>query len=194
MGTTEEVSKRIREELEKAHKLLGRQGDAAEVSRVLRRFALVLVAGWLACDAGVLPFSRADITEGVRVVRRRWLEVHGRGPMDRAVEQLRAFILRNENRFRDRRDPNQVVRDLVGYRDRPQELFLLTPDGAKEALEGHSTRDVMRHLAKEGLLVSTEKGRLMSGHRISGIDRVVRLYAIYASLVGEEGGEQGYFA
>jgi uncharacterized protein (DUF927 family) len=185
-GTTAELCKRVQQELAGAHGLLVPAGAAAEVSRVVRRFALVLVAGQLACAAGVLPFSPADIEQGVRQVQRRWLDVHGRGPMERAVEQLRAFLLRNEARFRDRAEMAQVVRDLAGYTDRARELFLLTPEGAREALDGYAVQDVMRHLQDRGWLFTNEPDRLLSGHRVRGIERLVRLYAVRASLLGEE--------
>jgi hypothetical protein len=114
--------------------------------------------------------------------------------MDRAVEQLRAFLLRNEARFRDRDEAHQVARDLAGYRDRGRKLFLLTPEGAKEALDGYSVRDVMRHLQDRGWLEVNERDRPLSGQRVRGMDRVVRLYAVRADLLGEDGGggESGY--
>jgi uncharacterized protein (DUF927 family) len=190
LGTTAELCELVQQDMEVAHRRLLPQGAAEEVSRVVRRFALVRVAGQLACDAGVLPFQRADIVRAVRLVLRRWLAVHGRGPMERAVEQLRAFILRHEARFRDRDDATKDVRDLAGYKDRQQGLYLLTQEGAKEALEGHSVQDVMRHLLKQGLLHVNEPDRLLSGHRIHGFDRVVRLYAIRAALLGQEATEE----
>jgi hypothetical protein len=106
--------------------------------------------------------------------------------MERAVEQLRAFLLRNEARFRDRDNEGQVVRDLAGYRDSTHELFLLTPEGAREALDGFSVQDVMRYLLEQKLLHVNERDRLLSGHRVRGIERVVRLYAVRASLLGDE--------
>jgi hypothetical protein len=185
-GTTLELCQRVQQELEAAHALLVPKGAPAEVSRVVRRFALVLAAGWLACDAGVLPFARDEIERAVCLVLNRWLAVHGKGPMERALEQLRSFLLRNEARFRDTDDEHAVVRDLVGYRDKDRELFLLTTDGAQEALDGNSVPDVMRHLLKCRLLEVNEKDRLLSGHRIKGLNRVVRLYAVKASLLGEK--------
>jgi putative DNA primase/helicase len=188
-GTTAELGKRIQSDLEKAHRLLP-QDSPQEVARVVRRFALVLVAGQFACAAGVLPFSADDIHNAVQLVLQRWLDVHGRGPMERALEQLRAFILRNEARFRDKDNTNQIVRDLVGYRDQRHRLYLLTPEGAQEALDGYSVRDVMRHLLDQGLLFVNETDRLLSGHRVSGIDRAVRPYAVRAALLGAEEAER----
>jgi hypothetical protein len=174
-GTVEELCRRVQQELMEAHKVLVPRAAAEEVARVVRLFALVLVAGQLACDADVLPFEHADLEEAVRLVLGRWLDAHGRGPMERAVEQLRAFLLRNEARFRDRDETHQVVRDLVGYRDRERRLFLKTPEGAREALDGYTVRNVMRRLQGRGWLEVNESDRLLSGHRVRGMDRVVRL-------------------
>jgi hypothetical protein len=63
---------------------------------------------------------------------------------------------------------------------------LLTPAGAREAREGHSVQDVMRHLGDQDVLFVNEGGRLLSGHRIRAIGRVVRLYAVSASLLGDD--------
>jgi putative DNA primase/helicase len=185
-GTIADLSKMVQEDMAEAHRRLVPRRAAEEVSRVVRRFALVLIAGQLACDACVLPFEAADIGKAVRIVLRRWLEVHGCGPMERGVEQLRAFILRNEARFRDKDDTTHPVRDLAGYKDRQGDLYLLTVDGAREALEGHSVQDIMRHLVDRDQLFVNETGRLLSGHRIRGIDRVVRLYAVKSSLLGDK--------
>jgi uncharacterized protein (DUF927 family) len=176
----------VQSELDEAHKRLVPKSAAEEVSRIVRRFALVLVAGHLACAAGILPFTLTEIEEAVKLVLQRWLAVHSQGPMERAVEQLRAFLLRHEARFRDKTNPTQLVRDLAGYRDTVAGLFLLTPEAAQEALDGHSVRDVMHHLKSKGLLYCNEGDRLQSKHRISGIDGQVRLYAIRTALVGDE--------
>jgi uncharacterized protein (DUF927 family) len=187
-GTIADLCKRVGGELAEAHRLLAPEGAAEEVSRVVRRFALVLVAGQLASSARVLPFSHAEVEKAVRLVLGRWLDVHGRGPMERALEQLRAFLLRNESRFRDHEDVYKSVHDLAGYKDRAKGLFLLTREGAQEALEGFSVRDVMRYLRDQDLLFVNEGNRLLSGHRIRGVDRVIRLYAVRTSLLGEEKG------
>jgi uncharacterized protein (DUF927 family) len=185
-GTTADLCKRVQNELAGAHELLVPEGAAEEVARVVRRFALVLAAGRLACEAGVLPFSAEEVENAVRLVLKRWLDVHGHGPMERAVEQLRDFLLRNEARFRDLKDGTQAVRDQAGYWDQIRGLYLLTQEGAREALDGHSVRDVMRYLLGRGLLFANETDRLLSGHRVAGIEKVVRLYAVRASLLGED--------
>jgi uncharacterized protein (DUF927 family) len=189
-GSIGDLSKMVQEDLAEAHRRLVPRRAAEEVSRVVRRFALVQVAGELACAARVLPFEPGDVSQAVRVVLERWLYVHGRGPMERAIEQLRAFILRNEARFREKDDTTHPVRELAGYKDQNNELYLLTAEGAREALEGHAVQDVMRCLLDRDLLFVNEEDRLLSGHRIRGIDRVVRLYAVKASLLGDKRGPQ----
>jgi hypothetical protein len=185
-GAVAELSRMVQDRLADAHALLVPPGAPEEVSRVVRRFALVLVAGQLACEAEVLLFRPRTIRNAVRLVLRRWLDAHGPGPMERAVEQLRAFLLSEQARFRDRDNvTDHAPRDLVGYRDESQGLFLLTPDGAKEALEGFSVRDVMRHLRGRGWLFTNEGDRLLSGHRVRDLNRVVRLYAVRDAVLGE---------
>ncbi|HJT75691.1 MAG TPA: DUF927 domain-containing protein [Gemmataceae bacterium] len=186
-GDAESLACKARRQLDAAHARLT-PGDAPpEVQRAVKRFALVEVAGQLACAAGVLPQSQELVEAAVDRIFRRWLEGYGGGgEMARAVAQLREFLLRNEARFRDcHNEPHAPPRDLAGYRDRPNGLFLLTPDGMKEALDGHSVRDVARHLKASGLLFTNEKDKLQSKHRVAGIDQTVSLYAVRAVILGE---------
>jgi putative DNA primase/helicase len=92
-GSAAELGKAIRRELIDAEKELTPKGTPAEVGRVVRRFALLLVAGRRACEAGILPLKDDEILKAIRQVLQRWLDVHGSGVLERAVEQLRAFLL-----------------------------------------------------------------------------------------------------
>src|SRR5262249_10933984 len=95
------LAKRLRAELDEATRLLTPEGAGEEAGRVARKFALVWVAGKLACEAGVLPFAAEEVEGAVGVMLGRWLAVHGMGSMERALEQLRSFILtQGESRFR----------------------------------------------------------------------------------------------
>jgi uncharacterized protein (DUF927 family) len=183
-GSAAELGKAIRRELVEAEEELTPKGAPAEVGRVVRRFALLLVAGRRACQAGVLPLQGEEILKAVRQVLQRWLDVHGSGVLERAVEQLRAFLLKHESRFRNKSDASNPPRDLVGYRDHVNSLYLLTQEGAKEALEGFSVPDVMRYLADNDYLFKNAKHRLLSNHRITGLNSLVRLYAVKSSLLG----------
>jgi uncharacterized protein (DUF927 family) len=178
----ESLGAKVRRSLDEAHaRLLSKDAkDApAEVGRVVRRFALVEAAGRLAVGARVLPQSEADIQGAVKEVFERWLAAYGKGgEMGRAVAQLRDFLFRHQARFRARQDAKDVVPNLAGYRDQPAGLFLLTPGGMREALEGFSVQDVARYLRDRSLLVCNESDRLVSSHRVEGVEHHVRLYAV----------------
>jgi hypothetical protein len=185
-GSNAELARRVQRDLERAHKDMTPPGAAEEVSRVIRRFALVRVAGHLACDAGILPFTRQEVSAAVKLVMARWLDVHGTGPMERAAEQLRAFLLEKEANFRptSEGDHDPRVPTNLGYRDRSAGLFLLLPKAAREALDGFAVDDVMKYLQAQGLLVPGGDGRPSSSRWVSGINRTVRVYAIRTELLG----------
>jgi uncharacterized protein (DUF927 family) len=186
----------VRERLDAAEAGLMPPGASDEMARVVRRFALVAVAGRLAALAGILPYSQEEVTAAVTKAISRWRgTLHQVNDLERALAQLRDFVLRNrEARFRaldvpapgDTPPVNQpVVRDLAGYIDAGQGLYLFTPEGFREALVGYSSSDVARHLGQRGWLVRNEDERLSSKHRVPGFADPIRLYAVRAAFLGE---------
>jgi len=162
-----------------------------EHRRVLRRFALVAVAGVLAIEGGVLPSAQEDIESALRAVIRAWV-ADGAHLSDalRGVQAVQAFLLRHGSaRFRDSQSDqataSAVVRDLAGYRDSDRQLYLFTLEGFKEACHDHDPVEVGRELKKRGLLFMNEGDRLVSRHAIAinGADQRLRLYAVKAAIL-----------
>jgi hypothetical protein len=152
--------------------------------------ALVLVAGTLAAEAGLLPFEILEIINAATAVRDAWLGDDSNQPS--AVlgkHALKDFILRHQAaRFRDAKDRTNggtVVRDQVGYVDRERGLFLFTAAGLREACAGYDMREVLKELLRRRHLFVNDTGKLKSKHTIDGDGRM-SLYAVKASLLEDE--------
>jgi uncharacterized protein (DUF927 family) len=185
----EQLDRTVQELLRPHQVRFPRGGVPEEIGRVARRFALADVAGRLACQARILPFTAEQVRGAVAEVFSRWLAAYGHGgDMGRALAQLRDFILRNGARFRDRNNSEQIVPNLAGYRDAEQDLYLFTPDGMREALDGYAPQDVARHLFNNGWLDRPESGnRLLCNFRVTGFDRPLRLYGVRAAFLAHVG-------
>jgi hypothetical protein len=154
--------------------------------RAMRRLALIIVAGELAIEFGILPFTLEEVTQSVIAIQRAWLgDADNEPECVRGMRALRDFMLRNEAHFRSAVDQRTVVRDLVGYIDAGQDLYLFTDQGIKEALHGYPWKAVLAELDHRGFLFKNEGGRLKSRHHIAGKGRP-RLYAIRGRLLEDE--------
>lgn len=121
--------------------------------RVLRRFALVALAGALANKAGIIDWELTEIISAVVQVRDRWLSDQGqeRSEMDRALSHFRDQLMRNAGRFLPYdRAPNQGQRDLLGFR--VDDYFLLMKESMDELAGEHDSRTLLNHLKTEGFL------------------------------------------
>ena len=164
----------------------------------MRRLALVLVAGELAVDWGILPIQRAEILTSVLEIRDAWLrDLDVLPDAARGVELLRGFLLKHRIRLQDLSDQNndsesqngnalRLPRDLAGYIDRERHLYFLTLQGFREAVQGIDVNAVLRELAGRGLLFRNDKTRFTSKHRIPEVADRLSLYAIKFDILEAE--------
>ncbi len=158
---------------------------AKEQRRVIKRFALATVAGWLASRFDLLPYSAEEITEASRDAANRWLaDTTNLSEGERGVEQLRSFILRFGGSRFESKDNSGEVRDRAGYFDPANDLYLFTEDGFREACGGHNPQTTAKELSRRGLLYKNDSARLRSRHSIRG--RRITLYAVKADVIGDE--------
>jgi hypothetical protein len=154
--------------------------------RAMHRLALAIVAGELAIEFGILPFALEEVIQSVMAIQRAWLgDADNEPECVRGIRALRDCMLRNEARFRRSADQRTVVRDLVGYIDTGQDLYLFTDQGIKEALHGYPWKAVLAELDRRGFVFKNEGARLKSRHHIAGKGRP-RLYAIRGRLLEDE--------
>ncbi|MFA9459908.1 DUF927 domain-containing protein [Thiohalorhabdus methylotrophus] len=156
----------------------------AEQRRVLRRYGLVLVAGWLARRAGLVPFVDEEVEQAVRVVVDKWLaSAETQSEAERGVEAIQAFILRHGARFQAK-SGGPEVRERVGYHDEGNALYLFTPEGFREACGGHDSKTVANELDRRGLLYKNDASRHRSLHSVGG--KRPRFYAVREQILNDD--------
>lgn len=139
---------------------------SGQVYRVGDKFALVVTAGLLARQWGIVDWEAEEITTACTVMFREWLADRGTSGDEeprRALEQVRAFLERHgESRFTPLIGASRAVptRDRAGYlgEHRGINCFLFTSDGWKEACQGFGPRRVARWLADHDYLLTEAKG------------------------------------
>lgn len=163
-------------------------GAAAEVVRVVKRVALVALAGELAIEWRLVPWEKAVPLQAARTMIERFIRSRGGsgGQAEQAVHKMRDFMLTHgRSRFADLSHDGQPTPNLAGYRDKQERFFYFTAKGLKEACAGHDSRDVARHLKEKGLLDTPDDGRLTQRICVTGSGRV-RVYAVSTALLGDE--------
>lgn len=155
----------LREEIRRIEEILSADVEARlppEGRRVIRRFALVALAGCRAQMAGVLGWDFAKILVAVKHVRDRWLADQGQeySEIERALAHVRNQLMRHGDRFRwidGTASSRPGARELLGYR--VKDYYLLTEEGLRELCGEHDMRAVLRAL-KEGGHLWHDAGRL----------------------------------
>lgn len=163
-------------------------GASPEVVRVIKRLALVAIAGEKAAAMGILPWIKGEAFRSVKTVLTRHLNARGGSGSDteRALESIKDFLLRHgASRFRDLGSETDRINNLVGYRDSHNNAFLFTSKGLREACGGHDVKDVARLLADRGLLRTPDEGHLTERVTVPGVGRT-RLYSISTKILDME--------
>jgi len=164
-----------------------------EQLRALRRFALVGVAGEMAVELGVLPFSTEEIKNSIQMVAHAWLTESSQLPDNvRGCVAVQQFILANPSRFRDAMiQPSNPAysateKNLAGYKNQLGDLYWFLPDGFAEACGNNDVKEVARELRVRGILCG-EKDRFISRVQIhvNGAKHRVQVYAISGKAITE---------
>ena len=179
----------IRQRLAASEEFLALPNMEPEQRRALRRFALILVAGGLAVELGILPFDKAEIASAVKEIIKAWLTDGATIPdRIRGVMALQDFIQRNPALFSPVGINMVRAYELAGYTQKVSTggtLYLIFPEAFAEACGGHDPDEVASELKRLGLLKTTERKRLKSKHTvtINGEDRRIRLYAVWDQIL-----------
>lgn len=157
-----------------------------EHARALQKLALVEVAGSLASDLGILPLSAGEINESIQFIRKAWLsETDAIAEAQKGLLALREYILRYHGLFVDANSPenDSPIREIAGYIDRRESLYLFTRDMLVKACGGANIRLVCEELEKEGFLSTNEGGRHTAKHLIRMLDQRPRVYRVKKSFL-----------
>ncbi len=161
-----------------------------ELVRALQRLALVSVAGNLANELGILPFEREDIKNAVIHIRNAWLKGQdSQSYSTKGINVIKEFIVRHQSRFGDTENYKQSsqIRELVGYIDKNESMYLFTQSGFREACNGLNYKEVLDELRKKGFLYINEGDRLQCKWTISGLEGRPRFYAVKGKVLEYEG-------
>ena len=120
VSRAEAVMAKFEADADAAYKLAGAN---AQVTRALRRFAMIAAGGELATEAGITGWMAGEAAAGVLEMLGAW--IGGRGglmsALDRnAVANTRAFLVRHASRFEEL-EPDQtgVLKPSIRTLDRP---------------------------------------------------------------------------
>lgn len=163
-------------------------GLSPEQNRALQRLALVMVAGKLASSFDIFPFDEEEIKDSLVLIREVWCnELNNISEGFQGIFALREFILTYPGKFQERGvDNKESAREIAGYFDQKDNLYLFTQTAFKEACRGHNIKEVCEELKKQGLLYTNEKARYQCKREIPGLGKRIRFYAIKAEILETE--------
>lgn len=145
--------------------------STGEVKRAADRFALIGAAGELATEWGLTGWKDGEATNAAQRCFQNWLDrrgTTGASDVEAGVRQVRSFLgSHGTSRFQGIHTPSRsdngndqvtVIRDRVGFRRwnseaEETEYLILIDLFRDEVCKGHSSRAVLRELAKRGYLV-----------------------------------------
>lgn len=166
--------------------------SSGEIFRVAERFGLVGAAGEAATWAGVTGWEPDSAMRAARWCFRRWLSSRSKGSsdLDKAIAQIRTFLLANGSRFEDLDGPGagRTVYERVGFRRTVGEdtEYLIPSEIFKSTLcKGYAVKQVAQELANRGYL-RRDGDRLQVQQRVPGVSKPMRMYAIQSSILTDE--------
>ena len=171
---------------------------ASEVSRVAGRFALVALAGELAIDMGIAPWTKGEAIEAATACFEAWKKERGTmgsSDMENALNQIRFFLeTYGGSRFDNIKEcsvESEKARAFqrAGYRKEidGESVFLITPQVFRqEVCKAWNYNDVASALLKQGHLIPGGDGKPYKKFRIPGAGKSEWAYHIKASILGGE--------
>ena len=170
--------------------------------RVIRRLGIVGLAGTMAVDFGILPYTHEEVIAAVAAVRDMWFSsTNVLSDAARAVRNLKEFLEENlDRRIQDYGRGAKVIHDRVAYRTRleGQDLFLFTRKELIHACGETNTNEICRFLIEHDLLHQNSKPRFQSkfisineimmddDEETVGKDSRVNFYSVKASILNFE--------
>ena len=148
------------------------QAKNRQANRVVRRFALVAVAGELATQAGITGWQQGRAFEALGQCFQNWLGSLGNGENleeTKILEHFKAFFeAHGTSRFeysRERRHPDgevirQSIQNRVGYYDPDEKVYLVSPTMFKQEMcKGINEENAKKVLSKHGWIKTFTEGK-----------------------------------
>lgn len=158
-----------------------------EQERVIRRMALVEVAGILAIEYDILPFDNQEIHAAIKTITHAWLRGGASLPDGlKGAMAVKQFMQRFPARFYHDNSP-YMPQQLSGYIHSTKGLHLFIPDGFREACNGYDEQATAKTLKQLGFL-QTDAERLQTKQTVHthGEARRIRVYAVKSDLLEDD--------
>lgn len=165
-------------------------GDNALEGRAAHAFALVAMAGELAAEWGIVPWSEGTAIDAAAWAYGAWRDGRpkGQGETTQILRAVSDFLARHgDSRFsslmNDGDDRHPIIRDRCGWwRDTDQtRVFLFTPGGLREASAGFDFRRALKALDSAGWIIDRDPSRNSKKVKVQG-----RSLSLYAVAIPEE--------
>jgi putative DNA primase/helicase len=160
------VAAKVRTEIESFTKRVLPPDAPGEVSRAIRRFAIVAAAGEIATAHKLTGWKPGESITAAETCFQAWMEYRRTfDPVAKDVDRVRNFILDNPNRFEV--VGGEAVAGKVGYKKKS--AYLILPDAFRdEVCAGSKPDEVAGNLERAGYLNTAGKNRLKKQERIAG--------------------------
>jgi putative DNA primase/helicase len=155
---------------------------SGEVSRAIRRFAVVGAAGEIATAHKLTGWKVGEATAAAEACFKAWMEYRRTfDPVAKAVDRARQFILDNEDRIEV--VGGDALTEKVGYKKKGS--YLIVPEVFRDEMcAGTKPDDIARCLENAGYLTTSGKNRLTKQERISG--ELAYFYSISEKILEAE--------
>ncbi|MFT6906007.1 MAG: putative DNA primase/helicase [Oleiphilaceae bacterium] len=180
--TREALNNDVRQQWQQTISELSDYASNSIQRRVIRRFSLVLLAGWMACEMELIPFSEDEITEAVTFMIERWLEniETSKTDVQRAIGRLEAYLRRNYHSIPES-DSQKIKGPIDGYKHRDIYVLLL-PETFHRICEDVTPTQVGDELKKMGVL-KYDEGKQKYRASIQSTGKRQYFYAIHQSFI-----------
>ncbi len=134
-------------------------------SRAAGTLLVGAMAGELAIEYGLLPWSKGDALSAMKVAFNKWREAQGSRQSEHTciVENISSFIVKQDIRFslyRDGKDISTVNNRAGWYEEKNGErVYMFLPEALEEAAGKFDRNRVVRAVREAGWLVDHDDGR-----------------------------------
>lgn len=164
------IQQLLREELEDFNTILHVDGLLPEQARVLNRFSLIALAGFLASEFEILPFTKEEIVDAVKTVRDQWLAgMQDNDPGLQGLINVARFIAQQTDQCIEYTEPRTK-----------KQLVLIPGEQFSAACGDVHQKEVIQKLSEQGYLHRQESKRAKSTFTVNG--KRARFYALKPSL------------